>query len=213
MQEDETLDEQIIVVKAHLYLGMPISEVSRKYNIDIKVVRLYIKKFKQSLKLRKRANIKYLGKNKKLKEEHKETLKELINNQVNCILTLDDMRAELLKRHPEISSVSTTTLSRWLKQELGMSYKKMSRINHKALNQEDACRMIKCAALIKKLLEKSIECIFVDEFSIDARRNKQYGWSKRGSKSLFPTFSCSFRWSFMIGLSQNRYYKVYGVTK
>ena len=112
MQEDETLDEQIIVVKAHLYLGIPLSEVSRKYNIDIKVVRLYIKKFKQSLKLRKRANIKYLGKNKKLKEEHKETLKELINNQVNCILTLDDMRTELLKRHPEISSVSTTTLSR-----------------------------------------------------------------------------------------------------
>ena len=98
VQEDETLDEQIIVVKTHLYIGMPISEVSRKYNFDIKVIRLYIKKFKQSLKLRKRANIKYFGKNKKLKEEHKETLKELISNQVNCILTLDDMRTELLKR-------------------------------------------------------------------------------------------------------------------
>ena len=45
-----------------------------------------------------------------------------------------------------------------------MSYKKMSKINHKALNQEDAYIMIKCAALIKKLLEKSIECIFVDDF-------------------------------------------------
>ena len=75
-------------------LRIPILEVSRKYNIDIKVVRLYIKKFKQSLKLRKRANIKYLGKKKKLKEEHKETIKELINNKVNWILTLDEMRTD-----------------------------------------------------------------------------------------------------------------------
>ena len=174
--EDETIDEQIAVVKSHLYLGMNIIEVSNKFNVDISMARLYIKRFKKALKKRNKSNIKYLGKSKILKEDHQNTIRKLIDNQINHTFTLNDMKKELLRQHNELQNVSTSAISRWLKQEMGMSYTKMFMINHKALIKEDIWKMIKCAALIKKLLMLPIECIFIDEFSIDARSNRQYGW-------------------------------------
>ena len=135
--EDEIIDEQIAVVKSHLYLGMLIMDVSSKFNVDISVVRLYIKRFKKALKKRNKSNIKYLGKSKILKEDHQNTLRKLVDNQINHTLTLNDMKKELLRQHNELKNVSTSTISRWLKQEMGMSYTKMSMINHKALIIED----------------------------------------------------------------------------
>ena len=110
--EDETIDEQITVVKSHLYLGMPIMEVSSKFNVDISVARLYIKRFKKALKKRNKSNIKYLGKSKILKVDHQNTLRKLIDNQINHILTLNDMKKELLRQHSELQNVSTSTISR-----------------------------------------------------------------------------------------------------
>ena len=90
---------------------MSIMEVSSKFNVDIKVARLYIKRFKEALN-RNKSNINYLEKSKILKEDHQNTLRNLIDNEINRTLTLNNMNKELLRQHNELQNVSTSTISR-----------------------------------------------------------------------------------------------------
>ena len=69
----------------------------------------------------------------------------------------------------------------------------------------------KWAAVIKALIDRGDEVLFIDEFSVNSRTRKQYGWYFVGSKSLFWEIPIQFSSSFMVGLSQREYYPAFGV--
>ena len=69
----------------------------------------------------------------------------------------------------------------------------------------------KWGAVIKALIDRGDEELFIDDFSVNSRTRKQYGWSFVGSKSLFWEMPNQFSSSFMVGLSQREYYPVFGV--
>ena len=59
---------------------------------------------------------------------------------------------------------------------------------------------------IKKTEQRFIELIFIDEFSLSPRSNKQYGWSLIRSKGFVKEPPNSKSISRIVALSQNRYY-------
>ena len=126
-------------------------------------------------------------------------------------LTLTELKSKLVSRYPWLVSIAKSTLSRWLKNDLLMSYTKMSNMNPKVLKAENILQIARCASLIFKLITNNVEIIFIDEFSVNDRSHKQYELSTIGSKSLFVDRKSQFSFSFMIGLSQRCYYPVYGV--
>ena len=64
--------------------------------------------------------------------------------------------------------------------------------------------------LIWKLEEKNHEIIFIDEFKYSAHSEKQYGWVKRDSNSIFYAPPDSFSFSFWIGFSNRKIYGIMG---
>ena len=155
--------------------------------------------------------MRFLGKHKILKEEHKKYAYKLITNKTSWPLTLTELKSKLVSKYPWLVSIAKSTLSRWLKNDLWMSYVKMSKVNPKVLKAENILQIARCASLIDKLIINNVEIIFIDEFSVNDRSHRQYGWSTIGSKSLFVDRKSQFSYSVMIGLSQRCYYPVYGV--
>ena len=71
----------------------------------------------------------------------------------------------------------------------------------------------KWSAVIKALLDRGDEVLFIDEFSVNSRTRKLYRLSFVDSKSLFWEMPNQFSSGFMVGLSQREYYLVFGVNR
>ena len=91
-----------------------------------------------------------------------------------------------------------------------MSFMKMSKIYPKKLSPESVHKIYRWSEAIKELTWSGVEVIFVDEFSLSSRPYKQYGCSRIGYKALFLEMADVFSWSFVVRLSQLRFYPVYG---
>ena len=81
-------------------------------------------------------------------------------------ITREIVRTNLLKKSPDLNSVSLTTIGRKLKNNLEMIYKRLTKVNSKLVNQESKLKMARSALIIQALLKEEIEIIFLDECSI-----------------------------------------------
>ena len=207
---NEKLETKLMIVYLQIALKLKPHEIAHKLNVSIEEVKNFIRIFRRWMKLRRRANIRFLGKHKIIKEEHKRYAYQLITSQTIWPLTLTELKSKLVNKYPCLTSIAKSTLSRLLKNDLRMSYTKMSKVNRKVLKAENILQIAKCASLINRLIANNVEVIFIDEFSVNDRTHKQYGWSLIGSKSLFVNRTSQFSYSFMVNLSQRCYYPVYG---
>ena len=87
-------------------------------------------------------------------------------------MTLSFVQRSLLDKFDDIEYVSKTTISKTLKQNLKMSYKKLSKVNIRAFKKENITKMLQSAALLQTLRSSSTEVIYLDEFSFDTRKSK-----------------------------------------
>ena len=91
-----------------------------------------------------------------------------------------------------------------------MSFTKAKSVNPNLFQLTNKFKMLKCKLVISNLQEQSVHVVFVDEFTVSARSFKPFTWSPIGAQSLCINKSDSFKCSFMVGLSDGRYYGVYG---
>ena len=61
---------------------------------------------------------------RKVKEEHKEWLQETLDHLQGKYFSIQSLRDKLVKEHPELRPVSTSTLWRIMKNEIKYNYKK-----------------------------------------------------------------------------------------
>ena len=72
------------------------------------------------------------------------------------------VQRSLLDKFDDIEFVSKTTISKTLKQNLKMSYKKISKIIIRAFRKENITNMLQSAALLQTLRSSSTEVIYPD---------------------------------------------------
>ena len=203
----------IEAVYRHFYQKQPVWTIAYELGLPLKATSKYIAQFRKSLKKRSNTNLKYLEKKRLLQNNHLEFINNLITSQNGYPLTIYDVSLKLQEEFEDIVNVSKSTIRRRLKKDLKMSYKKVTKVNPNLFLATNITKMTKCAWVLKKLREQEIKIIFVDEFSVSARSFKPFTWSPVGSKPLYINKTDSFKCSFMVGLSSEAYYGVYGTNE
>ena len=115
--------------------------------------------------------------------------------------------------HPKVKPISDTTVRRWMKRDLRMSFKKLEIKNLNMFTPNKIRSFFESAAIQLKLEELRVEQICIDEFSVNARHSNLYGWSKRGEKGHLRLYSDNFTMSFVVVVSSLAVYGVMGTKK
>ena len=144
MQLQQQLDlTQLKIIYMHFYQGLSQKEIAFKLDVRISDVRIYVKDYRRHLRARAITNSKFLGKKRLLNEEHIEYLRQEIGNQHDVMLTLGSMKGKLGQRFQQLKNLSKSTISRYLKMSLNLSYKKMSTVGVKMSEKESALKMVR----------------------------------------------------------------------
>ena len=154
----------------------------------LRQIQKWVSRFIRWLRIIAKSNLQFLGKKKLL-------------------------RNKLRRKFNELTSISKSTIGRWLHNELNFSYKKMPTTNIKLFNPENTLKMIKWALVINKLLKLEHEVVFLDEFWISSRSFKSYGMSPKGEKAMWSKYPDNFSMSIMAAFLQRSYYKIYETNK
>ena len=181
------------------------------WGIDLSKAKRIINKFKKWIKLRAIANHKLRGRRKILTQHYKIRIKEFLEKSTDRSVKVRDILAMLKMEFPQLQDVSLSTVRRWMKNELNLTYKKIYKISQKFSSHENKVNMLDWMWMLRKLAEKNFEVVFCDEFSVDGRQKDLQGWGIKGRKWIAMAKSENFHWSFICGLSDKRYYSVLGV--
>ena len=150
----------------------------------------------------------YRKRQQKLKKKHSDFIKDYINSKDDILYTRREVKHNLELVYPEVKPISDTTVRRWMKRDLKMSFKKLERKNLNMFTPNKIRSFFESAAIQLKLEELRVEQIYIDEFSVNAHRSNLYGWSKRGEKGHLRLHSDNFTMSFVVAVSS---LAVYGV--
>ena len=150
---------------------------------------------------------------RKLEQKHIDFINDCISSKADKLYTWRDVRHDLELEHPEVKPVSDTTVRRWMKRDLSMSFKKLERKNPNTFTPGKIRSLFESEAIQLKLWELEVEQIFIDEFSVNARHSSFYGWSKRGEKRHLRLHSDNFLMSFVFALSSLAVYGVMGTNE
>jgi len=122
---------------------------------------------------------------RKLKSEHIEFIKSLIEGDGGAYLTLKDLKQELLTNFSNLDSINVSTIGRLLKR-IGYSYRKISSYPDKRNTNDVKNSRIKVSKKIAYALHQNLKVIFIDETSIHLGLGPHYGWGKKGKKLSAP---------------------------
>ena len=125
-------------------------------------------------------------------------------------LTANNIKNNLEEKFEELKEISKSTITRWLKKDLGCSYKKIEKKPEPALNNETLRKLMEVDLIQKQLYAQNIEVIYIDEFSINTRHHKFHGWAKRGSKGFLRIQSKEFNMTFIWAVSNLNVYGLMG---
>ena len=100
---------------------------------------------------------------------------------------------------------------RCLKRDLGMAYKRLKIKPAPAATNQMFRKLLEGAKIQKCLKDKQIECIYVDEFTVNTRHSQFRGWAKRGVKGWVKINKSDFAMSLIWALSDHQIYGILGV--
>ena len=69
------------------------------------------------------------------------------------------------------------------------------------------------SAILHEKLDENYELIFLDEFSLNSKHNKYYGWSKVEQKGYLLTHYDNFSMFFVVAFSYKSIYGIKSATK
>ena len=150
----------------HYYFNADISKLSTIHKIPESRLRKISSRINKCLKQRNKVNINVFGKQSKLKEEYMDCIRNIVAENKDNPITREIVRTNLLKKSPDLNSVSLITIGRKLKNNLEMIYKRLTKVSSKLLNQESKLKMARSALIIQALLKDEIEIIFLEKCSI-----------------------------------------------
>ena len=114
------------------------------------------------------------GKAQKLSLDHLSFIDNYCTNNLITQITIADVKKELKHNFENLQNVSNETLRREMKWRLKLSYKSVKLANRKLDDRSNKIMMLRAALLIQRLLWNDIECIFIDEFSVNSKTYKAH---------------------------------------
>ena len=165
--------------------------------------------FKDKLKRYKDENLYNRSINKRrIKEEHKHFINTLLSDCNGKHWTAAKIKHELESKFEDVKGISKSTVNRCLKHDLKWSFKKLEKKPAPAFTDLSYMQMLEVSMIQKLMFERDIEIIFIDEFSINTRHHRFYGWAKREFKGYISTQKSDFSMTFICAVSN---IKVYGL--
>ena len=194
------------IIYSHVIMKKNPNSIAKEYKVSNAHVRLLIKTFKRNLIMKSKWNRRLLNKKKWLNKVHLEFLKEVIWTISSTPYKISNLKSKLEQNFEDLKGISDSTLRRDLRKSLNMRFKKLDVVNPNNITHENFGSMIQSGALLQVLSNYGIEIIFIDEFSINSRSHKIYGWAEKGKKALISKYPGSESFSVIIGLSSKRFY-------
>ena len=146
-----------------------------------------------------------------LKDEQIEWLAGYVSRMSDKRIIARTVKHAIENQFPEIRNISLSTVTRALKQRIGMSYKKLHRRAIGTFQRVNIIKYIDSAWIIQSLKNTGWELIYFDGFGWDSRRSQFYGWSRKGHAGYVKMFNDKFDISFICAISNERFYGVMGV--
>ena len=143
-------------------------------------------------------------KKRKLKEEHKSFIKDLIILNPQHHWTWNKILSKLRNQFGDNSPVHNSTISRCMSKHLGLSYKKLELKRPPALTLFSYRKWLESVLIQIELEKRDVEIIYIDEFHVNTRNHRFRGWTKKGEKSFITVDSKDFSMSFFWALSKTR---------
>ena len=146
----------------------------------------------------------------KINQDHVACLQKFMNRNQITGFTLWGARNHLLSAFPSLRSLSLTTVSKILRKEIGMIYKKLEELNLKKIIPEYMNNLSLWLQTILGLYQLGCYVIFADEFLINRNTLITYGWAKRGMPGRIKRNTQQFRMSFVVAHSSKRVEEIMG---
>ena len=165
--------------------------------------------FRKSIEDRKRNRIKARGKQRRrLNDEHVQCIKDFVQIYQPKAIKTSNIKARLVNNFPELNGIANSTLNRWMKIQCKLSYKRLEKKPLSSILPENIRKVFEAAYVFSELMNKGIELIYFDEFTINTRHLQFKGWTQRGRKGFVKLHKDWFAMSFVVALSE---YKIYGI--
>ena len=164
LRNDEDVETKAMVLFEAFVRKSPIESIQRKYLLSTKSVKNIISNFKKNIRMIKIENRRTLNKQSKLKDRHIEYIKQFWDHNTGRYYTLSTIKLNLLKEFPDLGNIWLSTISKWLKAKLNMSFKKWNKINFKMQHPENIQLILESMMFQIYLEKKDYKIIFVDEF-------------------------------------------------
>ena len=149
-------------------------------------------------------------KKRKLKEEHKAFINDLILSNPFSQWTWNKVKSKLNDEFLDMPQLHNSTISKWMSNQLNLSYKKLELRRPPASTQTSYRKWLESALLQIELMRKDVEIIYIDEFHVNTRLHRFRGWTQKGQKGYITVDLKDFSMSFFWALSYKRVYGLMG---
>ena len=147
---------------------------------------------------------------RKLKEEHKICLENILKEQRYNAWTINKIKMKLIIEFPHLHPIFNSTISRCLNKELGYTFGKLEKKAKPSLTETSIRRVLEGAYVQKCMAKQDIEWVLFEEFSVNTRHHRYRGWRMRGHKGYIKVDTNEFSMSFIVGVSARKVYGIVG---
>ena len=135
-------------------------------------------------------------------------IQDLVNLHRGNAIKLALVRAHLIRKFPNAKIPCLSTIGRYMRTQLRLSYKTLNKKHPTSTRQENWRKFFESAWVQSTLEKQGVELIYLDEFSINTRHLKYKGWSSVGHKGYISVNLEEFSMSFIWALSKERAYEI-----
>ena len=177
----------------------------------MKSCKTYFERFKSRYLMKKKRNLEARSQSRrKLDQQQLFAIQELVDLHRGNAIKLASVRAHLIRNFPNSKIPCLSTIGRYMKSKLKLSYKTLEKKHPTSTKPENWRKFFESAWVQSTLEKQGVELIYIDEFSINTRHLKYKGWSRIGHKGYISVNLEEFSMSFIWALSRERVYGIMG---
>ena len=136
--------------------------------------------------------------------EIKQSIMSIVNSMSNECITIPKISQKLNAEKSHSKKVSSYLISKILKSELGLSYKRVGHRPPRAFSEEHQTGRENYAKLIGTLDSSNFILIQLDEFTVGHSFAPNYSWSVRGTAHFISVSKPDKSYSVMSAISKQR---------